>query len=59
MCQYTPDFASHCEYKNLHRKLTAFEYQSVLDVAAALGFDGFMQDAASASADFTPQFSNK
>lgn len=56
MCQYTPDFASHCEYKNLHRRLTAFEYQSVLDVAAALGFDGFMQDAASASAAFTPQF---
>lgn len=56
MCQYTPDFAQHCAYKNLHRKLTTFEYQSVLDVASKLGFDGFSQDADSATAAYTPKF---
>jgi len=56
MCQYTPDFAQHCTYKNLHRSLTSFEYQSVLDVASTLGFDGFSQDASSATAAFTPTF---
>ena len=57
MCQYTPDFARDCAYKNLHRRLTTFEYRSVLDHAAALGFDGFSQDASSATSDFTPIFS--
>jgi putative pyruvate formate lyase activating enzyme len=57
MCQYTPDFARDCAYKNLHRRLTTFEYRSVLDHAAALGFDGFSQDATSATSDFTPIFS--
>ena len=57
MSQYTPDFASDCAYKNLHRKLTTFEYRSVQEEAMRLGFDGFSQSPASASADFTPQFS--
>lgn len=57
MCQYTPDFAQHCAHRNLHRKLTSFEYQSVLDVVAELGFEGFSQDASSATAAFTPNFS--
>lgn len=56
MCQYTPDFAQHCAYKNLHRKVTSFEYESVLDAAEALGFEGFSQDASSATAAFTPKF---
>jgi len=57
MCQYTPEFAKDCAYKNLHRKLTTFEYRSVQEEATRLGFDGFSQSPASASADFTPQFS--
>ncbi len=57
MSQYTPDFAMDCPYKALHRKLTAFEYQSVLARAAELGFDGFSQSLDSATSAFTPSFS--
>lgn len=56
MCQYTPDFAYDAPYKNLHRRLTSFEYDSVLAVASDLGFSGFAQGAASAYAAFTPTF---
>ena len=60
MSQYTPDFyvESHpaCECKNLARRLTSFEYNSVLKKARELGFDGYFQDASSASAKYTPNF---
>ncbi len=56
MRQYTPDFAEDCPYPNLHRRLTTFEYRSVSDHAAELGFDGFLQDASSAVSDYTPDF---
>ncbi len=56
MCQYTPDFATDAPYKNLHRRLTSFEYDSVLTHAASLGFKGFSQNLTSASAAYTPQF---
>ncbi len=59
MCQYTPDFAGDCPHKNLHRKLTTFEYRSVLKEATALGFDGFSQSHAAATSAFTPQFSGE
>lgn len=56
MSQYTPEFASDCADKNLHRRLTRFEYESVVSHAAALGLDGFTQELASASSCFTPDF---
>lgn len=60
MSQYTPDFyiASHpyCEHKNLARRLTSFEYSSVLAHAQKLGFEGYFQDTSSASARYTPEF---
>ncbi len=56
MSQYTPDFATDTPYKNLHRKVTSFEYSSVCDVAQALGFDGFIQSKSSAVSDYTPNF---
>ena len=56
MSQYTPDFALDTPYKNLHRRVTSFEYSSVCDLATELGFDGFMQAKSSAVADFTPDF---
>ena len=59
MSQYTPDFAMSCPHKALHRKLTEFEYQSVLKKAHELGFDGFSQSRDSATAAFTPSFSEK
>lgn len=57
MRQYTPDFYTGDD-KNLHRRLTSFEYESVLREAIDLGFDGFMQSAESASAKYTPEFSD-
>ena len=56
MSQYTPDFAMDTPYKELHRRLTRFEYESVLDVATKLGFEGFSQDPRSAVKDYTPDF---
>ena len=44
--------------KNLRRRLTTFEYESVLREAVRLGFDGYMQSAESASAKYTPEFSD-
>ena len=56
MGQYTPEFAEDAPYPNLHRRLTTFEYQSVQRVASDLGFDGFSQDLASATSEYTPDF---
>ncbi len=56
MSQYTPEFASDCEYKSLHRRLTKFEYSSVVTVAQELGFNGFIQAHSSASSKYTPDF---
>lgn len=55
MSQYTPDFAPD-SCPELGRRLTTFEYRSVLDYADALGFDGWMQGKSSATANFTPDF---
>ena len=56
MSQYTPDFSEPDAPKELSRRLTSFEYQSVLDAAAELGFSGFSQAASSATATYTPEF---
>ena len=56
MSQYTPDFALDTPYKELHRRLTSFEYSSVVKEAERLGFDGFIQKKSSASAKYTPDF---
>ena len=56
MSQYTPDFALDTPYKNLHRKLTSFEYNSVLNHAISLGFDGYFQSLSSATSSYTPNF---
>ncbi len=60
MSQYTPDFyvQYHFDkaYKNLTRKITSFEYNSVLKKAQELGFEGYFQDVSSASSKYTPEF---
>ena len=58
MSQYTPEFALDTPYPNLHRRLTRFEYDSVWETACALGFAGYSQARESASARYTPDFSN-
>ncbi len=55
MRQYTPEFAPAAEgMKNLRRRVTTFEYESVRDHAEKLGFRGYGQDASSASGAYTP-----
>lgn len=56
MSQYTPEFCDGEKYPELGRRLTGFEYDSVSKRAIELGFDGFFQDRASASAKYTPEF---
>ncbi len=56
MSQYTPEFApAECE-KSLHRRLTSFEYETVLEEADKLGFSGYSQRLSSASASYTPNW---
>ena len=56
MRQYTPDFAADAPYKNLRRRVTDFEYTSVLDEAARLGLVGFSQGKEAATKAYTPDF---
>lgn len=56
MSQYTPEFAVHAPYPELHRAVTTFEYRSVVDHALSLGFNGYIQHKSSASTGFTPKF---
>lgn len=56
MSQYTPEFATDTPFKELHRRVTSFEYSKVVEAAKRLGFDGFIQERSSASAKFTPDF---
>ncbi len=60
MRQYTPDFCADANVpKSLHRRVTSFEYRTILETAAALGYDGYSQDAAAATAGYTPEFRGK
>lgn len=56
MRQYTPDFAYDAQLPELHRRITSFEYTSVLRVAERYGFEGFSQSAEAASREYTPSF---
>ncbi len=56
MSQYTPEFASDCPFPELHRRVTTFEYEAVMKEAERLGFEGYFQSRASATAQFTPPF---
>ena len=55
MSQYTPDFCPE-EFKEIKRKITGFEYDSVLDRALELGYDGYFQERSSSSKKYTPEF---
>ncbi len=64
MGQYTPDFYIENEkehgrddrLRSLRRRITSFEYNSVLSEAERLGFNGYMQDISSADKSYTPEF---
>jgi putative pyruvate formate lyase activating enzyme len=56
MSQYTPRGAD-AEYPELSRRLTSFEYNSVVDEAVSLGITrGYVQERTSAAKEYTPPF---
>lgn len=55
MRQYTPEFCPETSGE-LKRRVTSFEYDSVVFEAARLGLKGFMQQKGCAEASFTPNF---
>lgn len=56
LSQYTPFFESS-RYPEINRRLTTYEYQTVIDTALSLGIDtGFMQEKSSAREEYTPPF---
>ncbi len=54
MSQFTPVYKA-VEY-GLDRRVTTFEYKSVLKELEAAGFDGFVQERSSADEDYIPEF---
>lgn len=57
MSQYTPDTALLRDFPEICRKVTTFEYSSVVDTAIKLGLDtGYMQSRSSADKHYTPPF---
>ena len=56
LSQYTPFYKS-CEYPQINRRLTTYEYGKVLEEAISLGLTkGFMQEKSSAKEEYTPPF---
>jgi putative pyruvate formate lyase activating enzyme len=56
MSQYTPVYKSQ-EHKEINRRITTFEYESVVAEAVRLGLtEGFIQERSSATAEYTPPF---
>ena len=56
MRQYTPDFAPADAPRELHRRVTTFEYTKFLSLCETLGFQGFSQQKGAADKGFTPDF---
>lgn len=56
MSQYTPFFRS-CDFPEINRRITSYEYNKVLDTAIELGLmNGYMQEKSSAKEEYTPPF---
>lgn len=55
MSQYTPCFRAEA-FPEINRRITTFEYNSVLDKIMEYNMDGFFQDRNSATLEYTPDF---
>lgn len=55
MSQYTPCHKA-ARFPELNRRITSFEYNTVLNTVIDLGFEGFMQERTSATLEQTPDF---
>ncbi len=58
MAQYTP-YGRAKDFPEINRKITAHEYNELVDYAIKLGLDGYMQELSSADECYIPKFSNK
>lgn len=58
MAQYTP-YGRAKDFPEINRKITAHEYDELVDYAIKLGLDGYMQELSSADECYIPKFSNK
>jgi putative pyruvate formate lyase activating enzyme len=58
MSQYTPVYRAG-EFKELSRRLSGFEYKTVVEALEKAGFEGFMQERGSADECFIPKFYDK
>jgi len=56
MNQYTPAFAPPDAPKNLHRRVTSFEYSRVAETVEQLKFAGYFQDRSASDVAYTPDF---
>ena len=58
MSQYTPFYKvlSDSSYKEINRRITSYEYDSVVNEALRLNLNGFMQEKSSAKEEYTPSF---
>lgn len=58
MCQYVPMYKATTEerFKKINRRVSTFEYNSVLDYARELGFEGYSQERSSSDEEFVPEF---
>ncbi len=60
MSQYTPIGLDPDKFKEINRRVTSFEYNSVVDYACELGItQGFIQDKSSADSSYIPAFSSE
>lgn len=56
MSQYTPVYNAK-KFKEINRRITSFEYNSVVEKAIELGIDmGYMQSRESVGSEYTPDF---
>lgn len=58
MSQFTPVYKAF-EHKQLSRRTSTFEYESVINEVRRLGFDGFFQQRSSAAEEYIPEFFDK
>lgn len=55
MCQYTPVYRAR-EFREIDRRLSAFEYRTVAEAFGKTGFGGYLQHRESADEGFIPEF---
>lgn len=55
MSQYTPCHNVE-KFPEINRRITTFEYKTVLEAVDKLGFKGFMQERSSSTLELTPSF---